>query len=78
MAIATASLKTAIENAFKANAPSANATQEAQITALATALSDAMETWILTATVTTPLGIPVTVAGPLVGATTSPGIGTIS
>jgi hypothetical protein len=81
MALVPTVLKTAIKNALLANCPNPNTEQSSQINTLATSLATAIDAYIKSATVTVPSGVLVATTGTAVaqtGATTAPGIGTIS
>ena len=72
-------LEKQLEDVFLANVPDATADQKTQITAMATAMSAAIDQYIKSATITVTAGIAVQVTVPAgTGATIAPGVGVIS
>jgi hypothetical protein len=83
MALVKATLKAAIVSALNVNMTSVTPTadQTKQVNDLAGAISDAVDAYIKSATITVPMGIPVSTAGSpsaQTGATTAPATATIS
>ena len=80
MALSSSALALAIKNAIIGiPAPTASTTADAYLTSFSNALAGAIDTYVKTAVVTVPLGVAVqTVPATGTGATTAPGIGTLS